>query len=117
MVSTMSEELTPEEIIPIEAMMRGVGLTRDLSFKAIKAAHKATKVIADDEGSAIVPDHKIRLDAARLASELRGDLNKWKVELGVVDDFMNEVLQEIGNASPEVRDRIIQSLKEKGVIR
>ena len=99
----------------IEDLMDGLGLSRDLSVSTIKEAHHADKIVADDMGSAIVPDHKIRLDAAKLALELRGYLNKWRVEVGIMDEFIKEILAEIGNVSPEIRDRIIQKLKEAAV--
>ena len=51
-----------------------------LSVKAIKEAHEACKVERDDDGTMIVPDHKIRLTAAQLALGLRGYVVKQKVE-------------------------------------
>lgn len=51
-----------------------------LSVKAIKEAHEACKVMSDEEGSMIVPDHKVRLSAAQLALGLQGHVVKQKVE-------------------------------------
>jgi transcriptional regulator with XRE-family HTH domain len=61
--------------------------------------------------------------ALKAMAEIRGQLNlqleifKTLYDLKAVEEFQKEVLQAIGDVSPHVRDRIINSLKEKCPVR
>jgi len=61
--------------------------------------------------------------AVKIKAEIRQQL---KLQLEIfqalydiqgVAEFQKEVLKEIGNVSPEIRDRIIRNLKEKRALR
>lgn len=65
-------DVLPQDIANLAGLFDEIGLTLKKSAKAIKAAHDADRVATDDEGSVIVPDHKIRLEAAKVALALRG---------------------------------------------
>ncbi len=65
-------EVLPEDIADLAGLFDEIGLTLKKSAKAIYEAHSADRLFTDDEGSGFLPDHKIRLEAAKVALALRG---------------------------------------------
>lgn len=65
-------EVLPGDIADLAGLFDEIGLTLNKSAKAINEAHEADRPFTDDEGSAFIPDHKIRLEAAKVALALRG---------------------------------------------
>jgi uncharacterized protein YerC len=64
------------------------------------------------------PDLKLRA-MAEIRNQLRLQLDIFQslYDMKAVQEFQDEVLTAIGDASPDVRDRIIRSLNEKRAIR
>jgi hypothetical protein len=61
-----------QKVLSLEDEFDEFGLTLSLSARVIKEAHEAERIDRDDEGTMIVPDHRVRLDAAKLHLALRG---------------------------------------------
>lgn len=65
-------DVLPQDIADLAGLFDEIGLTLKKSAKVVLDAHKADRIAADEEGSVIIPDHKIRLEAAKVALALRG---------------------------------------------
>jgi len=61
--------------------------------------------------------------ALKAMQEIRGQLNlqleifKTLYDMAAVAEFQKQVLEAIGNASPELKDRIVRNLQERAIVR
>jgi uncharacterized protein YerC len=91
----------------------------DKNLNAIDQLYKineaANKLLDELEAK---PDLKLRA-MAEIRNQLRLQLDIFQslYDMKAVQEFQDEVLTAIGDASPDVRDKIIRSLNEKRAIR
>ena len=91
----------------------------DKNLNAIDQLYKineaANKLLDELE---VKPDLKLRA-MAEIRNQLRLQLDIFQslYDMKAVQEFQDEVLTAIGDASPDVRDKIIRSLNEKRAIR
>ena len=84
----------------------------DQLYKINEAANKLLDELEEK------PDLKLRA-MAEIRNQLRLQLDIFQslYDMKAVQEFQDEVLTAIGDASPDVRDKIIRSLNEKRAIR
>jgi uncharacterized protein YerC len=84
----------------------------DQLYKINEAANKLLDELEEK------PDLKLRAMAEiRNQLKLQLDIFQCLYDMKAVQEFQDEVLTSIGEASPDVRDKIIRSLNEKRAIR
>ena len=112
--NAMLEELTGEDKL-IDRMVRAVqgALTYEADpNKQAEYIRRMVKQITQDRFLALKAMQEIR---GQLGLQL--DIFKTLYDMEAVAEFQREVLTAIGETSPDVRNRIIQSLKEARTLR